>query len=636
MSLIALHAKQFYKMVGEAAATGKVAVQGGHDIDAADPLALRQILHRVGENEKLKKEITVVNEPEAEMTRDAPKSSRSDGPPGPLNLNATDPSPHIKRSIEFFETLPRKDDVDGLAGTATDPSKYVPIDFLRVPQVVCSISQAVDAMRICDELCSLMQSQSETVKNSSFLRACLIEHIFVHVVPIPLPQPWNAHRADGGTLNKDCIWAQSMTYSQQLDTIILLQRLMEHFASACFSLHNTKSFDAVRIVVAAAIAAVADSVMRRRASDIPSVVSAHLLGENVRGDVEHVPYGIGTSSFAEQSETCEVHTPELNVARSSVLDYFSAQTKAVKIFSFEKGNKPQKSTTEFLQAVARERVYAVPDSMAHRLLDNNGYSIDRNFGSSCFALHKNCPEFGPWRDVCFYVKFFLNPDKNAFPAPKLYTYRANEAALHWDFDEQIGEYIVGAKYDSPWPCSAKKLFQLSCIPQPTKPKHAHSTASKKDSQPGTLRYPSGCDVTLIVDDFVNQGEDHPVSVNVKTEDDILHLRNLPTFDDSLTASDSELLLSFLTEPYLRIPLVLSFFATEDRIHSLKQPQLRGILDAVLWEPGRFSSAEMSARVPQEVPTPRPELLATTHGLMLNELRRSPTVRTNTCRTLIRF
>jgi hypothetical protein len=611
-------------MVGEAAATGKVAVKG-HDIDAANPLALRQILHCVGENEKLKKEITVVNEPEAEATRDAPKSSRSDGPPGPLNLNATDPSPGIKPSIEFCETLARKDDVDGLAGTATDPSKYIPIDFLRVPQVVSNISQAVDAMRVCDELCSLMQSQSETVKNSSFLRACLIEHVFVHVLPIPLPQPWNGHREDGANLNKDCIWAQSMTYSQQLDTMILLQRLMEHFASACFSLHNTKSFDAVRIVVAAAIAAVADSVMRRRASDIPSVVSTHLLGETVRGDVEHAPYGIDTSSFAEQSETCEVHTPELNVARSSVLDYFSAQTKAIKIFSFEKGNKPQKSTTEFLQAVASERVYAASDSEAHRLLDNNGYSIDRNFGSSCFALHKNCPEFGPWRDVCFYMKFFLNPDENAFPAAQLYSYRANEAALHWDFNGQTGEYIVGARFGSSWPCSAQKLFQLSCIPQPKKEKHPQSTASKKDSKPATLRYPSGCDVTLIVDDFVNQGEDSPVSINVKTEDDILHLRNLPTFDDSLTASDSELLLSFLTEPYLRIPLVLSFFATEDRIHSLKQPQLRGLLDAVLWEPGRFSSAEMSARVPKEVPTPSVELLATTHGLMLNELHRSPTV-----------
>jgi hypothetical protein len=108
-------------------------------------------------------------------------------------------------------------------------------------------------------------------------------------------------------------------------------------------------------------------------------------------------------------------------------------------------------------------------------------------------------------------------------------------------------------------------------------------------------------------------------------DDILHLRNLPTFDDSLTASDSEMLLSFLTEPYLRVPLVLSFFATEDRIHALKQPQLRDLLDAVLWEPGQFSSPEVSKQVPQAVPAEKPELLATAYGLMLNELHRSPSV-----------
>jgi hypothetical protein len=618
--------KEFYKMVGEAAATGKVAVKGGNDIDAANPLALRQILHQVGENDKLKKEITVVNEPEAEKTRDAPMSSRSDGPPAALDLNSPDPSPDSSpTSIPFAETLPRRDDVDGLAGTAADSSKYVPVDFLRLPQTASSITQAVDAMRICDELCSLIESQSETVKNSAFLRACLIEHVFVHVVPIPLPQPWDSHKEGGGTLDEACIWAEPMTYSQQLDTIILLQRLMENFAAAAFSLHPTKSFDAVRIVVAAAMAAVADCVMRRRASDMPSVVSTHLLGETAHGDTDHAPYGIDTSSFAEQSETCEVHTPELNVARSAVLDYFAAQTKTTKIFSFEKGNKPQKTTTEFMQAITKERVWAASESIAHRLLDNAGFSIDRNFGGTCFALHKHCPEFGPWRDVCFYFKYFLTPNSEAFPEPKLYTYRANEAALHWAWDDQSAEFIVAAKYNTNWPASAKDLFQLSCVPVPKKAKHAQGKESKKASKPATLRYPSGCDVTLIVDDFVNQGEDNPVSINVKTEDDILHLRNLPTFDDSLTASDSELLLSFLTEPYLRVPRVLSFFATEDRIHSLKQPQLRSLLDAVLWEPGKFSSAEMSEQVPQEVPTSKPELLATAHGLMLSELHRSPTV-----------
>ncbi len=43
---------------------------------------------------------------------------------------------------------------------------------------------------------------------------------------------------------------------------------------------------------------------------------------------------------------------------------------------------------------------------------------------------------------------------------------------------------------------------------------------------------------------------------------------------ALGQHDSELLLSYLTVPYLRIPLVVSFFASDDRIHSLQSPQLQ--------------------------------------------------------------
>ena len=42
----------------------------------------------------------------------------------------------------------------------------------------------------------------------------------------------------------------------------------------------------------------------------------------------------------------------------------------------------------------------------------------------------------------------------------------------------------------------------------------------------------------------------------------LHTRNLPDFDGALSQRDSELLLSYLTVPYLRLPLVVSFFAQE--------------------------------------------------------------------------
>ena len=54
---------------------------------------------------------------------------------------------------------------------------------------------------------------------------------------------------------------------------------------------------------------------------------------------------------------------------------------------------------------------------------------------------------------------------------------------------------------------------------------------------------------------------------------------------ALGQHDSELLLSYLTVPYLRIPLVVSFFASEDRIHLLQFPKLQALLDAVLFEPG---------------------------------------------------
>ena len=79
---------------------------------------------------------------------------------------------------------------------------------------------------------------------------------------------------------------------------------------------------------------------------------------------------------------------------------------------------------------------------------------------------------------------------------------------------------------------------------------------------------------------------------VEGEDDVLHMWELPDFGSDRLASsralgqhDSELLLSYLTVPYLRIPLVISFFASDDRIHSLQLPKLQLLLDAALFEPG---------------------------------------------------
>jgi hypothetical protein len=122
---------------------------------------------------------------------------------------------------------------------------------------------------------------------------------------------------------------------------------------------------------------------------------------------------------------------------------------------------------------------------------------------------------------------------------------------------------------------------------------------------------------------------------VKTEDDILHLSNseLPTFGHVLKPADSERFLSFLTAPYIRIPLILDFFANGDpgRLAALRSKSLQLIVDAALFEPGRWRAADFTDIV-REIPVMDEEklqsLLATPLGNMYNEIAKSPDVLTS--------
>ena len=56
-----------------------------------------------------------------------------------------------------------------------------------------------------------------------------------------------------------------------------------------------------------------------------------------------------------------------------------------------------------------------------------------------------------------------------------------------------------------------------------------------------------------------------LGTTVETEEDVLHVKELPSFGGKLGPQDVELLASYLTAPYLRIPLVLNFFATPEHL-----------------------------------------------------------------------
>ena len=56
----------------------------------------------------------------------------------------------------------------------------------------------------------------------------------------------------------------------------------------------------------------------------------------------------------------------------------------------------------------------------------------------------------------------------------------------------------------------------------------------------------------------------------------------------LSARDAELLLSYLTAPYLRIPLLLQFFADQQRLNALASPRMQQVLMNLLHNAIKFT------------------------------------------------
>lgn len=115
----------------------------------------------------------------------------------------------------------------------------------------------------------------------------------------------------------------------------------------------------------------------------------------------------------------------------------------------------------------------------------------------------------------------------------------------------------------------------------------------------------------------------------------MHLDNkeLPTFGHVLSPSDAEKFVQFLTVPYIRIPLILDFFANGDpgRLSALRTKSLQMIVDAALFEPGKWKPADYTDVI-NEIPIKDfdrlEKLLATAHGTLFNEISKSPDVVTS--------
>ena len=220
--------------------------------------------------------------------------------------------------------------------------------------------------------------------------------------------------------------------------------------------------------------------------------------------------------------------------------------------------RPTRQLIKFIRHVSRSAALA-SGSPHYLMLDNRPESSQ--------LLH-NYPEFRAFRDVSTWWKFFLNADVTVFPnysppsQPKdIPQIERMSAQLSWSWDAQENGYKV---------ISSAIPNQIRCRPDPKKTDPVTGRVIPPDQLP-KHRYASTATPSF-----------YCPKPSIKTEDDVIYRPNLPSFEEGhgqiLSQRDSELLISFLTVPYIRLPLVLTFFASEDRVHKLQSDKLKGIVD----------------------------------------------------------
>lgn len=79
-----------------------------------------------------------------------------------------------------------------------------------------------------------------------------------------------------------------------------------------------------------------------------------------------------------------------------------------------------------------------------------------------------------------------------------------------------------------------------------------------------------------------------------TELDVLHARRLPDFGGRLGAQSCERLLTYLTAPYVRIPLILHLMSRADTLPALASSSLQALVDAAIFEPCEWQQPDPAA------------------------------------------
>ncbi|RLN73048.1 hypothetical protein BBJ28_00012419, partial [Nothophytophthora sp. Chile5] len=540
------------------------------------------------------------------------------------------------------------------AGTASELDVPILGNFLDVPERVTTIQLAVAAFVRCEALCESLLRRAAEGSSSSRISLHheaiqLITSVLVEVLPVP--EPVTAE----GVASATCMWRQPVTKDLQLRCLTHLHSLLMILGSVWQSMEQpTRQFDSERSLAALCVLCIYDALLRTLAVDDPLEISRMM--EEEGGYVLAHKFCKANFSLQKMTSAMEFARPNFCVVRGQVLAYFHSQDVKGKRQLFEYHMPEDKievkkySTTLLFFRRLMERYHYQLIDVEDQTPPTEMEALMEWFCSEDTPMAKEHPEVGLTRDLVMVVKFLATMETKevelmrrrvAYQHWQMWqlsfddsssTHRRNffgmrglnrilHATLKWEVvnfrgsDQDIADVEVEGFME-------RKVF-FGEGPIVTSPAELGALLVKSSSNAAS----AGSLPSLI------------------TEDDIMHLTDLPTYHGTLSAEESEYLMSYLTVPYTRIPLVASFFSSRDRVTYLFNPMMQKLFRAVLFESGDWVSDDKAEEI-SHIPLRKSNLvmheeaiqrvfdarvhhqkcedhLGTMNGLLLNELIHAP-------------
>ena len=546
-------------------------------------------------------------------------------------------------------------DMSGLLGLRVFEKELYDIkkDFTG-PQAALHTSQVLkQTLEVALQLSNLSDA-----KWGAHMTAALLSNVFLKVLPMP----------KSGSAKGTCVWQRQIgadTMPEHTVSYITttLSRLMEvlaqaaslmatpsrptggpgsgHQASEVKDHGGAEAFHPELLLISGTIAAITDAVCRRDQNEAVSdrqagqtgAIRATLLTRLLCGVVDKLPgeddavvgdgrntYGISIRSFETRTANLRFLFYHHYLARTAIIDYFRGLELPTcnYLFEFEHPAADQEG--------AYNPNHGLDKSCATwRFFKRLGQGIYSRVTKAIHDPNGDLEAMGAeniaFRNVMVYFKIFvLTADVHQpFHLPTC------KDRLQFRLTFYDGEYITRTIHPSMAKTVLRKMAYCVVISAFS---HFVHINPELETDPVALRrqgieIPSRYRPIRKPRMTASDVEFHTKKVRSgDAEDDILHIRRLPEFE-GLQPSSVERLLQYLTVPYLRVPLIIDFFSSQNHISALKDAKLRDLVEAAIFESSTYLPNDASVKVPDKVPSHDAEQsTATRYGVLINEIAQS--------------